>query len=87
VQPFRKFPVILRNPKVHDRVHNRSPLVPILSQFDPVHTIPSYLNIKIRIHKSIILPVVLYGCDTWSLTFWEEHRLRVFEKRVLKKIF
>jgi hypothetical protein len=41
-------------------------------------------NIKIRIYKSIILPVVLYGCETWSLTLREEHRLRVFENRVLR---
>jgi hypothetical protein len=44
-------------------------------------------NIKIRIYKSIILPVVLYGCKTWSLTLREEHRLRVFENRVLRSIF
>jgi hypothetical protein len=44
-------------------------------------------NIKIRIYKSIILPVVLYGCETWSLTLREEHRLRVFENRVLRRIF
>jgi hypothetical protein len=41
----------------------------------------------IRIYKTIILPVVLYGCETWSLTLMEEHRLRVFENRVLKRIF
>jgi len=35
----------------------------------------------------IILPLVLYGCETWSLTLTEEHRLRVFEKRVLWRIF
>jgi hypothetical protein len=40
-------------------------------------------NIKIRIYKTIILPIVLYGCETWSLTLREEHRLRVFENRVL----
>jgi hypothetical protein len=40
--------------------------------------------IKIRIYKTIILPVVLYGCETFSLTFREEHRLRVFENRVLR---
>jgi hypothetical protein len=44
-------------------------------------------NIKIRIYKTIILPVVLYGCETWSLTVREEHRLRVFENRVLRRIF
>jgi hypothetical protein len=36
---------------------------------------------------AIILPVVLYGCETWSLTLREEHRLRVFENRVLRKVF
>jgi hypothetical protein len=44
-------------------------------------------NLKIRIYKTIILPVVLYGCETWSLTLREEHRLRVFENRVLWEIF
>jgi hypothetical protein len=38
-------------------------------------------------YKTIILPVVLYGCETWSLTLREEHRLRVFENRVLRRIF
>jgi hypothetical protein len=44
-------------------------------------------NIKIRIYKSIILPVVLYGCETWSLTLREEHRLRVSENRELRGIY
>jgi hypothetical protein len=44
-------------------------------------------NLKIRIYKTIILPVVLYRCKTWSLTLREEHRLRVFENRVLRRIF
>jgi hypothetical protein len=44
-------------------------------------------TIKIRMYKTIILPVVLYGCETWSLTLREEHRLRVFENRVLRRIF
>jgi hypothetical protein len=44
-------------------------------------------NIKIRIYKSIILPVVLYGCETWSLTLREEHTLGVFEIRVLRRMF
>jgi hypothetical protein len=44
-------------------------------------------NIKIRIYKTIILPVVLYGCGTWFLKLRDEHRLRVFENRVLRRIF
>ena len=40
-----------------------------------------------KIYRSIILPVVLYGSETWSLTLREEHRLRVFENRVLRRIF
>jgi hypothetical protein len=40
-----------------------------------------------RIYKTIILLVVLYGCETWSLTVREEHKLRVFENRVLRRIF
>jgi hypothetical protein len=43
--------------------------------------------VKIKIYKTIILPVVLYGCETLSLTLREEHRLRVFENRVLRRIF
>jgi hypothetical protein len=43
--------------------------------------------LKVRIYKTIILPVVLYGCETSSLTLREEHRLRVFENRVLRRIF
>jgi hypothetical protein len=37
-----------------------------------------------RIYKTIILPVILYGCETWSLTLREEHRLRVFENKMLR---
>jgi len=44
-------------------------------------------NTKHKIYRIIILPVVLYGCETWSLTLWEERRLRVFEKKVLRRIF
>jgi hypothetical protein len=44
----------------------------------------SYKKLKIKIYKTVILPVVLCGCETWSLTLREEHRLRVFENRVLR---
>ena len=44
-------------------------------------------NLKIKVHRTIILPVVLYECKTWSLTLRDERRLRVFENRVLRRIF
>jgi hypothetical protein len=44
-------------------------------------------NAKVKIYKTIILPVVLYGCETWSRTLREEHGVRVFENRVLRGIF
>jgi hypothetical protein len=45
------------------------------------------INLKIKINNTVILPLALYGCETWSLTLREEHRLRVFENRVLRGIF
>jgi hypothetical protein len=58
------------------------------------HSVQSLLSsrllckyVKIRTYKTIILPVVLFGCETWSLTLREEHRLRVFKNRVLRRIF
>jgi hypothetical protein len=44
-------------------------------------------NVKVKIYKTIILPVVFCGCETWSFTLRDEHRLRVFENRVLRRIF
>ena len=44
-------------------------------------------SLKIMIYRTIILPVVLYGCETWSLTLREERKLRVLENRVLRRIF
>jgi hypothetical protein len=58
------------------------------------HSVQSLLSsrllsrkLKVKIYKTMILPVVLYGCETWSLTLRKEHRLRVFENRVLRRIF
>jgi hypothetical protein len=45
-----------------------------------------YKNLNIKMYKTIILPVVSYGCETWSLTLSEERRLRMFENRVLRRI-
>jgi hypothetical protein len=54
-----------------------------------VQSLLSYLllseNLKINLYKTIILPVVLYGCETWSLTASEGHRLRVYENRMLRR--
>ena len=44
-------------------------------------------NLKINLYRIVILPVVLYGCETWSLTLREERKLRVFENMVLRRIF
>ena len=44
-------------------------------------------NLKIKIYRNIIWPVVLYGCETWSLTLREERRLKLFENRVSRRIF
>jgi len=44
-------------------------------------------NMKVKIYRTIILPFVLYGCETWSPTVSKEHRLRVFGNRVLRKMF
>jgi hypothetical protein len=44
-------------------------------------------KLKMKIYKTVILPVVLHGCETWSLTLRQEHRLRISENRVLRKIF
>ena len=44
-------------------------------------------NLEIKIYKTIVLPIVLYGCETWFLTLREECRLRVFENRILRRIF
>ena len=44
-------------------------------------------KLKVNTYKTLISPVVLYGCETWSLTLRQEHRLRVFESKVLRKIF
>jgi hypothetical protein len=50
-----------------------------------IFCLPSHIKKpKDRIYKTVILPVILYGCETWSLTLREEHRLRVFENRVLR---
>jgi hypothetical protein len=68
----------------HLKVYKNGPII-IPSE---IFCLPvSYKKLKIKIYKTVILPVVLYGCEAWFLTLGEEHRLRVFENRVLRKIF
>jgi hypothetical protein len=55
--------------------------------FSLLATHPLSRNINAEIYKAIILSVALYGCAIWSLTLMEQHRLKVFENRVLKRIF
>jgi hypothetical protein len=74
-------------------VYTSTPLVFMalcLINYSVMTPAPSHLvskHIKIKIYKTIILPVVLYGCETWSFTLMKEHGLRVFENRVLRRIF
>jgi len=58
-----------------------SRLVPLLKVIDALIQVPNVLDL------TVILPVVLYGCETWSLTLREEMKLRVFENKVLRRIF
>jgi hypothetical protein len=70
---------------IHDEINSR--LSSGNACYHSFHNILSSHLISKNLKIKIILPVVLYGCETWSLTLREEHRLRVFENRVLKRIF
>jgi hypothetical protein len=74
---------------IHEEIKSRmkSENACYLSVQNPLSSSLLSKNIKIKVHRTIILPVLLYGCETWSLTLREEQRLRVFEKRVLRRIF
>jgi hypothetical protein len=97
VAKFKYFGTTLTNqPDIHDVVKRRlnsrnacyhsvqNLLSSRLSLSPPPHT---HTKLKIKIYETVILPVLVHGCETWSLTLREECRLRVFENRVLKKIF
>jgi hypothetical protein len=64
---------------------------PFITPFHQLTCVSLHLNLLSsslqKIYKTIILPVVLYGCETWSLTLREEHRLKMLENRVLRRIF
>ena len=69
-------------------------IIIFLMNFTCYHSVQNLLSsrllskhLKIKIYRTIILPVVLYGCETWPLTLREERKLRVFENMVLRRIF
>jgi len=90
VEQFRCLGVTLTNQNsIHEEIKSRSK-----SGNGCYHSLQNPLsssflstNINIKIFRTLILPVVLYGCKVSSLTLREEHRLRVFENRVLRTIF
>jgi hypothetical protein len=59
----------------------------VRAQFRNVVSLSACKNVKIGMYKTIIFPPVLYGCETWALILTEEHRPRVFEEMVLRRIF
>jgi hypothetical protein len=74
---------------IHEEIKSRFKygecLVPFGSQS---FVFPSPLkNFEIKIYRTIMVPLVLYGCETWHLTLWKKHRLSMFENRVLRRIF
>jgi hypothetical protein len=90
VKQFKYLEIILTNQNfIHEEIKSR--LKSGNACYHSAQNLSSFSllskNVKIKIYRIIILPVVLYGCQSWSLTFREECRLRVFENRVLRRIF
>jgi hypothetical protein len=90
VEEFRYFETTLTNQNsIHEEIKSR--LKWGNACYHSVQNLLSFRllskNTKIRVYRTVVLPRVLYGCETWSLTLRDEQRLRVFENRVLRRIF
>jgi hypothetical protein len=90
VKKFKYLGMTLTNQNyIHDEIKSR--LNSRNACYHSVQNILSFhlisINLKIKIYKTVNLPVVLYGCKTWSLILREEHKLRDSENRVLRRIF
>jgi hypothetical protein len=86
VAKFRYLGVTLNQNDIRDEI-KQIKFSSCLLSFSPESFVIYLLSKKIRMYKTIILSVVLYGCETWSVTLREEYRLRVFENRVSRRIF
>jgi hypothetical protein len=80
---------VLNQNLIQEKIERR--LISANGRYHLVQKLLSYylvsINVRLRIYKTIILPVVLYDCETWARTLRVEHKLRVFENRVLRRIF
>jgi hypothetical protein len=90
VSKFKYLGTILTDQNyMHEEINSRlnSANVCFLSVHSPLSSRLLTRKLKVKMYRTIIRPVVVYGCETWSVTLREEHRLRVFENRVLRRIF
>ena len=85
VEKFKDLRTILRNQNYSER--NEQQNACYHSVRNPLSSSLQSNNIKIKIHRNIILRVVLYGCETWSLILRDDSTLRMYENRVLRRIF
>ena len=88
VEEFKYLGITVTNQYIQEEIKSRLKSGNVFYHSVQNHLSSSFLckNLKIKIYRTIILPVVLYGCETWSLTLREERRLRVFENRALTRI-